>query len=159
MTMIGSEARREVTRDFTVAVFVVHGGALLLHWHRKLGRWLPPGGHIEPHELPDEAARREVREETGVPVALVGPTGIDHTLPGEPVQLVRPEGIQLETIAPGHEHIDLIYFARPLALPPLPDLVGWYDASDLDTLDLTNEVRLWCEKALATVGEPARNEA
>jgi 8-oxo-dGTP pyrophosphatase MutT (NUDIX family) len=150
--------RTGITRDFTVAVFVVHDGAVLLHWHRKLGRWLPPGGHIEPDELPDEAARREVMEETGVPVALVGPTGIAHTLPGEPVQLVRPEGIQLETIGPGHEHIDLIYFARPLALPVLPDQVGWYGADDLDGLGLTNEVRQWCVKALATMGEPARHE-
>src|SRR6188472_2873662 len=43
------------TRDFTVAVFVVHVGRVILHRHRKLGIWLPPGGHIEPNELPDEA--------------------------------------------------------------------------------------------------------
>lgn len=148
-----------VTRDFTVAVFVVHDGAVLLHWHRKLGRWLPPGGHIEPHELPDEAARREVLEETGVPIALVGPTGLAHTLPGEPRQLIRPEGIQLETIAPGHEHIDLIYFARPLALPPLPPQTGWYGPADLPALKLTNEVMRWCEKALARAGDPSPSQA
>jgi len=44
------------TRDFAVAVFVVTGGRVLLHWHATLDRWLPPGGHIEPNELPDEAA-------------------------------------------------------------------------------------------------------
>ena len=44
-----------MTRDFTVATFVVHEGKVLLLWHRKLGMWLPPGGHIEPNELPDEA--------------------------------------------------------------------------------------------------------
>jgi hypothetical protein len=44
------------TRDFTVAVFVVHQGRVLLHFHEKLRRWLPPGGHIEPNELPDDAA-------------------------------------------------------------------------------------------------------
>lgn len=140
-----------VTRDFTVAVFVVRDGRVLLHWHEKLRRWLPPGGHIEPNELPDDAARRETREETGVEVDLIGPTGIDHARPGEPVQLVRPEGIQVETIGPGHEHIDLIYFARPRSDPDLPPRVGWYAAADLAALDLTDEVRLWCEKALATL--------
>lgn len=159
MTMTGAEPRTGITRDFTVAVFVVHQGTVLLHWHRKLGRWLPPGGHIEPNELPGEAARREVLEETGVPVALVGALGLDETVPDEPIQLVRPEGMQLETIAPDHEHIDLVYFARPLDLPALPDQVGWYGLNDLDELDLTHEVRLWCEKALATVGKAARNEA
>jgi hypothetical protein len=39
-----SESSSSPTRDFTVAVLVVHDGKVLLHWHRKLGRWLPPGG-------------------------------------------------------------------------------------------------------------------
>jgi hypothetical protein len=45
---------------------------VLLHEHARLGRWLPPGGHIEPSELPDEAAVREVLEETSLTVELVG---------------------------------------------------------------------------------------
>src|SRR4028119_1540524 len=59
-------------RHFAVAVFVVQDGKVLLHWHRKLGMWLPPGGHIEPDELPDEAAARAGLEETGVEVELAG---------------------------------------------------------------------------------------
>src|SRR5215210_8716201 len=97
-------------RHFTVAVFVVWEGRVLLHWHRKLGMWLPPGGHIEEDELPDEAAVREVREETGLCVELVGERRGDIT---DPVQLHRPAGVQLENIGPGHQHIDLIYFVRP----------------------------------------------
>jgi 8-oxo-dGTP pyrophosphatase MutT (NUDIX family) len=42
---------------------------LLIH-HNALGRWLPPGGHVEAGELPPAAARREVREEVGI---VVGP--------------------------------------------------------------------------------------
>jgi 8-oxo-dGTP pyrophosphatase MutT (NUDIX family) len=38
---------------------------LLIH-HNMLDRWLQPGGHLEPGELPPQAAWREVREETGV---------------------------------------------------------------------------------------------
>ena len=59
-------------RHFTVAVFVQWEGKILLHFHRKLGMWLPPGGHIEQGELPDNAAVREVLEETGSEVELVG---------------------------------------------------------------------------------------
>ena len=33
--------------DFTVAIFVVHQGKVLVIHHRKLDRWLPLGGHIE----------------------------------------------------------------------------------------------------------------
>jgi 8-oxo-dGTP pyrophosphatase MutT (NUDIX family) len=147
----------DLTRDFTVAVFVVAGGRVLLHWHRKLGMWLPPGGHIEPHELPDEAARRETLEETGVDIRLVGGRGLDRDGPGEPRQLVRPAGIQLEDITPGHQHIDLVYFAVPAGstdpATPLPEGAGWFDAAALTDLPLTDEVRAWCHKALHALAD------
>ncbi len=142
-----------MTRDFTVAVFVVSQGSILMHFHRKLSLWLPPGGHIEKDELPDEAALREVLEETGVAIRLVGNRAlrVDY-----PVQLVQPQGIQLEDISPGHQHIDLVYFGEPVTpLAPIEsgfkerDQVGWYSAAKLAGMDLTEEIRLWCEKALA----------
>jgi 8-oxo-dGTP pyrophosphatase MutT (NUDIX family) len=43
-------------------------GRVLLHLHRRIGRWLQPGGHIEPDEAPEDAAIRESVEETGVDV-------------------------------------------------------------------------------------------
>ncbi|MBA3276056.1 MAG: NUDIX domain-containing protein [Chloroflexia bacterium] len=144
---------RRISRDFTVAVFIIHQNHVILHPHAKLGIWLPPGGHIEPDELPDEAAVREVMEETGIAVELVGERGLDVDYPGEPVQLMRPAGIQLESIAADHEHIDLIYFARPAGNPEgLPPLVGgmeWVGRKQLPLAALTAEVRDWCGKALA----------
>ncbi len=143
----------EVTRDFTVATFVIHQGKVLLLWHKKLNMWLPPGGHIDANELPDEAAVREVKEETGLDVVLLSQPALPP-IPG-PRQLARPEGIQLEDIAPGHQHIDLIYFAVPAdprAVQPVAndevERVGWYGLEDLDRIPLTDEVRAWVEKAL-----------
>lgn len=138
-------------RHFTVAVFVTWEGRVLLHFHRKLGMWLPPGGHIEPGELPDAAARREVLEETGVEVALTGERREDVE---DPVQLHRPAGVQLEHIGPDHEHIDLIYFARPTGSTRIratfdEDRVGWYGPGDWDSMGVNAEVRGWCERALA----------
>ena len=143
-----------ITRDFTVAVFVVHNDHVLLHPHRKLGIWLPPGGHIEPNELPDEAALREVEEESGLVVELVGGYGVEVHDPGAPKQLVRPAGIQLEDISPGHQHIDLVYYARPLnahpaELPSLIDDMRWLREEDFATIDLTDEVATWARQALA----------
>ena len=60
-----------VTRHFTATGFVVRDGHVLLHWHPKIGAWLPPGGHVEQNEDPVQAVHREVLEETGVEVEVV----------------------------------------------------------------------------------------
>lgn len=139
-----------VTRDLAVSVFVVWRKQVLLHNHRKLGLWLPPGGHVEPNELPDAAAVREVLEEAGVKVELVGDVAIDAA---GPRQLIRPRGVQLESISPGHEHIDLIYFAKPNAgyagaLTSESTPFGWYGAAALQELPLTPEMVAWARPAL-----------
>ncbi len=148
---MGSE---RTARHFTVAVFVVWEKKVLLHWHRKLGMWLPPGGHIERNELPDEAAVREVQEETGLTVQLVGDRRGDIA---DPIQLHRPAGVQLENIGPGHQHIDLIYVAKPAGPTGIhqhysEDKVGWYGSEDWDEMPLNSEVRGWCERALEAAG-------
>jgi 8-oxo-dGTP pyrophosphatase MutT (NUDIX family) len=140
-------------RHFTVAIFVVWEGKVLLHHHLKLGMWLPPGGHIEEDELPDEAAVREVYEETGLRVELVGERRDDIA---DPVQLHRPAGVQLENIGPGHQHIDLIYFARPAGSTKIRDefageKVGWFGPGDWEGMYVNAEVRGWCERALAVL--------
>lgn len=143
----------QADRHFTVAVFVVLEDKVLLHFHRKLGMWLPPGGHIERDELPDDAAVREVLEETGVEVELVGERREDVE---DPVQLRRPAGVQLENIGPGHQHIDLIYFARPRDSVEIhadysEDKVGWYGPEDWEDMQVNAEVTGWCEGALSTL--------
>ena len=136
-----------ITRDFTVAVLVVRDRRILLHRHARLGRWLPPGGHIEPNELPDEAAIREVAEETGVRASLIGESPNPVNRPGQPRQLARPLGIQVADIGPDHQHIDLVYLARG-------ETEGngegrWFDRLEIETLGLTEEVLGWCRLALA----------
>jgi 8-oxo-dGTP pyrophosphatase MutT (NUDIX family) len=145
-----------LVREFTVAVFVVRAADVLLLFHRKLQKWLPPGGHIDLPELPDEAACREVWEETGLRVRLIG----EDTLPVDyPPQLIRPAGIQLEDIGPGHQHIDLIYYAVPepsdQALAENRDeceQCGWFSAAQIDELPVPEDVRVWARRAVAAVG-------
>ncbi len=96
---------------------------------------------------------REVFEETGLYVELVGEKREDIE---EPVQLHRPAGVQLENIDPGHQHIDLIYFARPAGPTEIigdysEDKVGWYAPEYWDEMPVNAEVRGWCERALVAL--------
>ncbi len=108
-----------MTRHFTATGFVIQGDRTLLHWHQRLHQWMPPGGHIEPHEDPVQAVLREIREETGVTADVI-PSA--PTLPfAYPGQVQPPYTILLEDSAePGepHQHIDLIYFCRLVDSPP-----------------------------------------
>lgn len=115
-------------RHFTVTAFVSRNGATLLHWHRKVGLWLPPGGHIEAGEDPIEAALREVMEETGMAVEIA-PTAAPFGY-GDPPQLPAPATIMIEPIRAfggeqAHQHIDLIYFTRPLESQAAEPPPGW----------------------------------
>ncbi|MFA7248540.1 MAG: NUDIX domain-containing protein [Dehalococcoidia bacterium] len=109
-------------RHFTVTGFVSVGGRTALHWHPRLDRWLPPGGHVEPDEDPVEAVLREVREETGLDVEVIAEMPFAYDFPP---QLPAPAAIAVYDIprdgslAGPHQHIDLIYFTRPLTPTPV----------------------------------------
>ena len=161
---VETEANPCPVREFTVAVFVIHEGAVLLHRHKKLDMWLPPGGHVEPGELPDEAAIRETKEEAGLDIVLVDTTDDPRSPPPGPQRLCRPLGIQLEDIppTPHHQHIDLIYAAVPR--DPIPPRLGgesaghglgWYDRAACRRLGVSDEVLRWAEAARRAVAGAA----
>ena len=64
--MVSSRARH-VFHHSAGAVVVDDGTCLLI---RRGHEWAFPKGHIEQGEGPADAARREVREETGIEIAL-----------------------------------------------------------------------------------------
>lgn len=133
-----SGPRKRVKRHFTATAFVVHEGKTLLHWHRKLGQWMPPGGHLLPDEDPVTGALREVREETGLDTELLSPARTFAF--AYPEQVATPYAILIEDIddaGDAHQHIDFIYFVRSLdgaALrPPAPhDELLWVSAAQLE---------------------------
>ena len=140
--------------DFTVAIFVVHDGKVLVIHHRNLNQWLPLGGHIELDEDPEQAALREAKEESGLDVELAGdrpPT----TGPGTRA-LIAPRFLDIHRITATHEHIGMIYWARPktgtvkLAAAEHHD-IRWCAGSELDGLNppMSDAVKWYCRKALA----------
>ena len=147
--------------DFTVAIFVVHEGRVLVIHHRKLDRWLPLGGHIELDEDPEQAALRETLEESGLDVELLGerpPT----TGPGTRA-LIGPRYLDIHRISETHEHIGMIYFARPkggqvtLAQAEHHD-IRWCTAEQLESLHppMSDAVKWYCHAALREVGAMPR---
>lgn len=61
-------------RGWSVATIVLDDeNRVLLAYNTDDEQWLAPGGAIEPEETLSEAARREVYEETGVPVSIDRP--------------------------------------------------------------------------------------
>ncbi len=150
--------------DFTVAIFVVHDGKVLVIHHRNLNKWLPLGGHIELDEDPEAAAQREAREESGLEVELLGerpPT----TGPGTRA-LIAPRFLDIHRISNTHEHIGMIYWARPRSngahgvTRPTATLaaaehheIRWCSATELDSLQpaMDPAVKWYCRKALEEI--------
>lgn len=143
--------------DFTVAIFVVHEGKVLVVHHRALDKWLPLGGHIELDEDPEAAALREAKEESGLEVELLGErpptTGLGTRA------LIAPRFLDIHRIHSTHEHIGMIYWAQPrngemrLAQTEHHD-IRWCTATELDHLQppMSESVKWYCRKAIEEVG-------
>ncbi|GBD10450.1 putative 8-oxo-dGTP diphosphatase 1 [bacterium HR23] len=105
-----------------VAVALVERGGALLFVRRKMepgaGLWALPGGYVDRGEPVEEAARREVLEETGLRIE-VGPLLGLYSEAGNPVVLAVYLAQEVGgTLAPGAE-VDALGFFPPHALPAL----------------------------------------
>ncbi len=98
--------------DFAVAAYIVFENKVLLVDHKKLKSWMPVGGHIELHEDPVEALLREIQEESGLTVELLGGSVAPEGLGGDSKPLIAPMYMDAHNISETHKHIGLFYFAK-----------------------------------------------
>lgn len=154
---------RVMERHLTASTFVVREGAsgareILLLRHRKLGRWMIPGGHVEVNEDPSTAAVREVLEETGLAISLQSTGMTSDTGQVEDVTLVpAPAWVAVERIPatstqPAHEHIDCLFVGvADDAGPALGHNTQWFRVDELPEQDMfPGTVRLASIVASAT---------
>ncbi len=110
----------------TASGIVVGRRGTVLHLHKRLGRWMQPGGHIDPGETPPVAAQREATEELGMQVS--------HPRRGP--LLVH---LDVHEAALGHTHLDLRYLllgsdADPAPPPGESQQARWCTWEEAETL-------------------------
>ncbi|NGX43471.1 MAG: RNA pyrophosphohydrolase [Chlamydiae bacterium] len=146
-------------RQFTTGVYVIDHDRVLLIYHRKIQKWLPPGGHIDPNETPPEAAKREVFEETGLEVELIHNENI-WIERWNATSFERPYMCLLEEIPehnghPAHQHIDFIYLSQPIngTLKENPEEtagIRWFTLEEVEQLE--PDVDIFLETVLTIRG-------
>ncbi|MBI4376242.1 MAG: NUDIX domain-containing protein [Elusimicrobia bacterium] len=131
---------------FVVTGYVVREGKTLLLYHKKLKMWLPPGGHIDEGELPEQALLREIREETGLEAEIISPKRQPDSANEGVLYLHVPNHVQLEHIPDHGRHIDLIYFClardgQTVLSVREHEQLRWHSIDDLKGPHIREEVR------------------
>jgi len=144
--------------DVAVGALIVYQHRVLLVLHHALKRWLPVGGHMELHEDPIQALEREIREECGLTVEILGDrpalTSSGTTF------LQRPRFLDIHDITPTHRHIGIMYVARaPSDAVTLAakehDAIRWFSREELSdpTYAITPALQYYARTALDEVQE------
>jgi 8-oxo-dGTP pyrophosphatase MutT (NUDIX family) len=121
----------------TGLVLAVDGERMLMVHHRRLNRWLLPGGHVEPGDAEIwDAAHREVVEETGAHLVR----SATPVLAGLDVH-----GIPAGKGEPYHLHHDILFHFRAngdqTRLSPESRAIAWCTPAEFDRYAVPDSVR------------------
>jgi len=143
-------SRREYPEHPLVGVggFIHRDGKVLLikrKFEPNKGKWAPPGGLLEVGEDPEEAARREVREELGLEVQVEGLLQVAN-------EVIRDDDGRIKF------HFVLVdYLMRPLGekvtLNEESEEFGWFGPSQIEQMDTTANTKLVARKFAETIGK------
>ena len=130
--------------DLVVGGCLVHDNKVLLIHHKKLNKWLPVGGHIDKDEIPDDAIRREFKEEVNLSIDLVDDM---PEIAGKVKQLKKPIFVNLHNVG-DHDHCCFYYLCTTGNLSELKinedELLGfrWLSRQELEDLNVLENVPL-----------------
>jgi 8-oxo-dGTP pyrophosphatase MutT (NUDIX family) len=132
-------ARETLAGHVTASAWIVDPGrthVLLLH-HRKLDRWLQPGGHVDGNPDVRASALREASEESGLHSLRFAAPGIYD---------VDVHAIPARGEEPAHEHFDVRFAleadpAEPLVRNDESHDVRWIALTQLEDYGIDESVR------------------
>ncbi len=142
------------------SAIVMNNGKTLLIKHKKLGVWLNPGGHLEENETPEEAALREVKEETGLNVEIIEIKSKQKIKTDGSFEKTLPFSIMYEYVdykTGMHEHFDMIYLVRPMDnIEIKPDYgevteIRWFSENEIDNLEIYESTKISLHNAFAMI--------
>lgn len=143
-------------------VYDKHADGFLLLLHKKLGKWLPPGGHLVEGEEPHKGVIRELFEETGVPGRIINLLDIPKVDTPSTAQLPSPFCILREKIASKegeeHIHIDFVYVVEINPSEPLDlcsdevSLAKWVSSEHIHLIDTYDNVKQVC-RAISAISQ------
>ncbi len=149
--------------DFCVDTYVVCRDRVLIRMHEKYHNWGSPGGHIDAGQDANEAALREVWEEAGLKVKLVGPTGWQAMDTDTNRDLVPPLFVNRHPINATHDHSAFVFAAVSESMDINPQTgedqgaeCRWVTQTELDELlasdpRMRKEVHRYASAALRVV--------
>ncbi len=135
-------------------ILAAEGERALLTHHRKLGRWLQLGGHVDGEPRIELAALREAQEESGMTEFRFFTTAAGELVPIDlDVHTIPARGSE-----PLHEHWDVRFLMRAA---PGQDLVmsaestdlRWFEGAELAAVTNEESVLRLHRKALAGLGQ------
>jgi 8-oxo-dGTP pyrophosphatase MutT (NUDIX family) len=137
--------------DLVVTGYLIHGGRILLIKHRKSGLWLPPGGHIDRNEAPDDSLRREFMEEMNLRIEVLNRNDVPKA-GNIRRQLAVPFYVNVHSVG-DHEHCCFHYLCRTKDPGKLRmnrsevDDYGWFSPKELGQKKIPPDVRNIARKA------------
>lgn len=137
--------------DLIVEGIIIDKDKTLLIYHKDLEKWLPVAGHIKQNETPDQALLREVDEEVGIKVEILGKSDIPFE-GNIKENLATPFYVNLHSVG-DHDHCTLFYVCKAINPEELilneeeSEDFKWITKKELENKEIPLDVKNICLKA------------